>query len=475
MYYLIKKNQKKLLAVFGVLLMIVFIIPPAAKYGSTHYDPVVAKAGDTSIKDSEMRRARDQWEMANRLTLPMGQGFGQQRVPLPYHMLPFTLVQDIQQHPELFLLLQIEAKRDGLSADIDDARSLVANIIPDANLSDPRIQEAVDAAHALLLVASEVNRLNTAVKVSAPEWQHSAAQEYSTVRLNLIDFRTDEFEKSVPVPTPEQLRQQFEKYKNEPAHTADSEPSKDNPLGFGYQIPARVKLQYVTIPHAQVVEAVKGDANHRYDLQVQAADYYQSHQEEFRNTPPATQATIGPSTTQTADATTQPATTQTAASQPAIKPFVEVKDTIVGKLIETDVEKGTAQIEKEVVSRLATDWIDIRKADPAATQPASTQATQPADATAIAFTSKQGDPRSLAHLEQIRDEMQKQFGVQLELHDIAGTWQMTAELGKLPGIGGASTAPPSPESFMPGVAFPQYALSFTQKPGSSAVVPLQVW
>ena len=480
MYYIIKRYQKKLLAVFAVLLMVAFVATLGVRGPTTaHYDPVVAKAGDASIKDSEMRRARDEWQLLYETPVPDPRL--RQMIRLPYLALPESLVSDIKDHPELFLLLQLEARRDGISIDPDQARSVATNEM-NVDASSPRFPEAVRAAESLLLVQHEINRLNDAIKVSAPEWQHAAAQEYSTVRLNLIDFKTSEFEAGVAVPTPEQLRQQFEKYKNAPPTAAGEQPPKDNPLGFGYQIPARVKLQYVTIPHAQIVQAVKGDANHQYELQVQAADYYQKNQEEFRNTPPASQPTsqptTGPATTQTASAASQPATTQAASTQPAIKPFAEVKEQIIDKLIATDVEKKTAQIEKDVASRLAGDWIAIRKADPSATQPASTQpaTTQPTDLAATAPASQPaGDLRSLAHLEQLRDDIQKQYGVQVELHDIAGTWQGSAELAKLPGIGGASTAPPSAESFVPGVAFPQYALSFTQKPGASAVVPLQVW
>lgn len=466
MYYLIKKNQKKLMAIFAVLLMIAFVATLGVRGPTgTHRDPVVAKTSDTSITDSQMRLAKDQWQLLFDIGIPNPR-FMQQRVPLPYLMLPPTLVQQIQDHPELFLLLQIEAKNDGLSIDPDQARSLVANIQNDIDVTNPRAQEAVRAAAALLLVQAEVNRLGTAVKVSAPAWQH-AAQAEQMARLNLVECHTSDFEKNVSVPTPEQLRQHFDKYKNDPPRSADAEPSKDNPLGFGYQIPARVKVQYVEIPHAQVVEAVKGDANHRYELQVQAAEYYEGHKEEFRNTPPATRPTTAPATTQASGDATQP-TTEAVASQPAIKPFAQVRDQIIDKLIETEVQQRTASIEKEVIARLASDWIAIRKADPSATQPVAVATTAP--------TSQPADElRSLARLEQVRLEIQKQFGVLVAVHDIARDWQTSAELSKLPGIGTARTAPPAQDSMDLGVPFPQYALSFAERPGSSPVVPLQVW
>lgn len=474
MYYLIKKNQKKLLAVFGVLLMVVFIIPPAAKYGSSHYDPVVAKAGGTDIKESEMHASRDMWDVVrSRLSVPINEGFGEQRIPLAARLLPenLNLVREIDAHPELFLLLQIEARRHGLTPDPDQAHEIVASLEPDLDFAgnNPRAEAEVQAVEGLMLVRADVARLANAVKVSQPQWQHEAAQEYSAARLDVVDFRGSEFDKDVPVPTPEQLRQMFDKYKNTPPRAPDAAPPAGDPLGFGYQIPARVKLQYVEIPHAQVVEAVKGDANHRYELEVQAADYYDNHKDEFRNVPPETQPTTTPSTSGPA--------TQPAASQPAIKPFNEVKNGIIDKLIEPDVQKRTTEIENAVKARFAADWIDIRRTDPAATQPsvAEEPANQVVTAQTTPTSKPAGDPRSFAHLEQIRNDVQKQFGVLIDLHDIAGAWQTSASLAAMPGIGNASTAPPSAEMFSMGVAFPQYALSFMERPGTSAVVPLQVW
>src|SRR5947209_2377750 len=107
MYYLIKKYQKKLLAVFAVLLMIAFVATLGVRGPTgTRRDVVVAKAGDTDITDNQMRSARDQWQLLYGIGIPDPR-YGQQRVRLPYLMLPANVVQQIQEHPELFLLLQL--------------------------------------------------------------------------------------------------------------------------------------------------------------------------------------------------------------------------------------------------------------------------------------------------------------------------------------------------------------------------------
>lgn len=61
MHNWIKNNQKKLLAVFGVLLMVVFILPTAPQMLQS-YDTPVGMAGNQKVLRSEMAQAHMQWE-----------------------------------------------------------------------------------------------------------------------------------------------------------------------------------------------------------------------------------------------------------------------------------------------------------------------------------------------------------------------------------------------------------------------------
>lgn len=479
-----RKHNKKLLAILGVFLMISFIatLGPRGGMGRSGKDVVAGHIGKTPVYANQLRSAKEQWTWLHSLAQFTAQG---QRIPLvtstlamavigndPFAAQDFTLqfqaVQianhisnEIEQHPELFFLLQQDAQQNGIVVSKDDVSSFLVNRL-DIQPDSQRAQEGgFEAAQGLLLIAGELQRLHDLTKISQPVWQHDAEQ-YQYVRLNLVDFRTDEFEKSVPSPTPQQLQEFFDKYKNAPSREPNSSLGGDS-LGFGYQIPARVTLQYITIAKAQVEQSLAPTPEKQYEWAVKAAEYYTAHQEEFKNTPPATNPTSAPSATQPAtQASTQAASQPTtlASSQPAIKPFAEVQQQIIGKLMAADVAKQTALIEKEIETQLASDWKAIGQANPAATQPAT---TQPSNAPASQPTLPQ---MTLARLEQLRADIQQKMHVSLELHEM-NNWQDAKQLAALPGIGTAETADHAP--------FRQYALSFTGQPISFSSAALQIW
>lgn len=525
MYKLIQNNQKKLLAIFGVLLMVVFIIPPAAQQMGTERNPVVGNIGKQNIYAGEMQNAKAEWTWLNERA--MRGRFGQ-NVPLAGWMLsniitssnPTTardfrlgfeadqigsqIAETIAKHPELFLLLQKEAERDGFIVTDDDARSFLINRlrVSRESLNDNPLMIA--AVRAMLLIGTELRHLNDAIKISSPAWRMQAAANLQKIRLNLVDFRATEFENQVPAPTPQQLREQFEKFKDKPP----GEFSATNPLGFGYQVPTRVKLQYIEVPHAQVVDAVlhhispplaDGEVAHdpsdtSYDWEVKAAQYYEEHKEDYKNIPPpTTKPATNPATSESAtkSAATQNAATQVAAtepdptqpgatqpstqtaaatepsSSPAIKPFAQVKSEIIDKLIADEVARQTDQIAKELISDLTADMVAIRRADPAATQPSIQPTTNPAFGPQIASTQPVDEHMTLEHLEQLRAQIEKKYHVSVKVHEIVNGWEDVKQLARLPGIGTAST----PDR----TSFPEYAVSFATPHSSLAAIPLSVW
>lgn len=472
MYNVIKKNQKKLMAAFAVLLMISFVATIGGRPGgSGRGDVVVGHLGKTAVYDSELRQAKEEWSWLSR--------HGNQ-LPLPtlliYHevlsvdptardfnaqmgafQVAHTITDNIEKHPEMFLLLQKEAAANGLTVSTDEANEFLKNAMGIDVTSPEHDAFETKAIQDMLTVRAELRYLTSAMKISQPVWEHQAAQEQS-VRLNIVDFRADDFEKAVPAPTTQQVDEQFDKYKDIARNDA-------NPLAFGYQIPTRVKLQYVEVPRSQVIDSVirhvappatvgapVGDTSDaQYEWEVQAALYYDAHKEDYRNTPPAT----------TQSASTQSATTQAVVtSQPAFKPFDEVKREIIQKLAATQIDDQAKKIAADVASQLAADFTEISKTSPASIVPT----TQSDELTATARPA--ADAMMLAHLELIRATIDEKYHVAIELHDIASDWQTTAALGKLPGIGSASTAD--------GISFTDYATNFAS-PSSPGSTSLKVW
>jgi hypothetical protein len=512
MYYSIKKNQKKLMALFAVLLMISFVATFSVGRsggGGGRADTIAAYVGSTPVYDSELRAVQADWNWARRT--PVHSMFGNQ-LPVAVDVILYTLIprppdfrqnqegffrwynrymgrqqgtgeyaralhiantaaEAMDQHNELLYLLSQEAQRDGLqiNPDGDEVNAYLFNALSVQPSEVAPGSVARSAIARLLLVAAEIHRLKDSIKVSRPFWQHEAVQSQS-VRLNLIDFRASDFEKSVPAPTTQQVQQEFERFKDVPPH----QPSASNPLGFGYQIPARVKLQYIEIPHSEVVQAIIhtvppagadasiGSADAQYDWEVQAASYYNAHQDEFQGLPqtrPSTQAAVQ---TVTTEPTTSVATTK---PQPTTKPFEEVKQQIIEKLAAPQAEKLSKQIADELAAGLTSDFQLIRQTDPTSVVPGTQPASQPA---AAATTQPIAPLMMFSHLEQIRDQVQRKYHVAIELHDIGNDWQTQPDLAKLPGIGSAANNPD-------GVSFPELATSF-QTPASLNKEPaLQLW
>jgi hypothetical protein len=465
----IRKNQKKMLAVFSILLMIVFVVTLGYRGPGTGggAEVVVAHMGKTAITSTEMAEAKAEWAALMRTQVPTR--MTPQPMPLPFVILPPNVASDIQQHPEMYLLLRREAEDNGIRVGPDEANAIWVNDLnrPASTLS----QTEVDAMRGILTIRAEVLQLGESVKVSDPSWRRTVATEFQGVRLNLVEFKAEDFDKLVPPPTPQQLQEQFEKYKNVAPNVGTTSafmPEKSSGLGFGYQVPARVKLQYITIPKAQIVASLQWTPEKQHEWEVKAASYYLAHQSEYVN-PPATQPATKPAEVfgpASGPATTAPATMAAAATpvtQPAFKPFEQVSASIIETLMADDVKKQSDLVEKDIAGQLSADWIAIRKTNPSATQPASTQPATSQPAMAVIAPTTQP---TFARLEQIRADVQARLHVSVEIHEM-NAWQDMHQLGALPGIGSAQTADRD--------SFNAYALSFTGQPSIISATLLQVW
>lgn len=418
-----RRNQKKLLAVFAAGLMIVFILPSTCgQQMNEREDPVIAYAGKDKIRASELGAARSDWDMLRRIpvqsprmAMQMGMPWYQ---PIPYAYQLGTLAMEIEQAPELFLLLQKDADRAGIKVAPDRVDSAMREINISPNISAEERQRWQRAIEAFLRVKSLHDRVTSNVKISEPVIAHQLAQNAQEVKLNLVEFATGAGAESTTAPTTapttQELEAHFQKFANRPADLPSTNPAV---LTFGYQRPDRVKLQYLAINKDQVREAVR-KSKAPYDWEVLAQRYYISHQQEFPVTQPVTQ----PATTTTTQAT-QPATAAATkpATKPTTRPFAEVREDVMKRVMDPEVEKLTQQIRDAIAKRMAADWEKQRPATNPATNPATTQP---------------GGYGSFAYLEQLSADIQKEFGV-LPAVTSKSEWLSADELSALPGIGTA--------------------------------------
>lgn len=336
MYKFMQKNKKKLLAIFGVVLMVVFILPTVALdrtgYGS---DNVVANLRDDQpLMINEVRAAQDQWrDVVTYLAMEAGS------VGLA--------AAEIDKNPELFVLLQREARQMGLRVSDDQVTQALTRIGQQFAMFGRQPPQDLGrlrpAMHNLLLVRGLFDRVADSVKPSGPLAMREAAEQGQRVKLQLVHYAGEDFAKTVTAaPTDEQLQKQFEEFKA----TQPGFPDDRNPFGFGYLVPARVKLLYFTVPRAEAAATVR-KSKEQIDWETQAVLHYRQNLSKYPVTQPSeTQPTTGGSATQSA---TKPA-------GPTTRPFSEVKQQVIDEVMRPDVDRKVDEVATALHERLTADF-----------------------------------------------------------------------------------------------------------------------
>jgi hypothetical protein len=397
----IRNHQKKFLAVFGVLLMVIFIIPSSFKNGRGFTDRVVGHIDDGQpIYLSEEEEAEHQWRILRGIVEPDAQG---QMEPISA-VLGNSLYEAIEDKPVLFLLLQKEAIKQGVI--VNDA---AANTFVEPGDQTPEAQDRRQAIHALLLVNGLREQLANSVKYTEPMWTHLLAEETQKTRLSLVTFRADQFKASIPNPKPDQLKKQYESLSHTlpaPADTSLDSPYQppallaSNSLGFGYELPRRVKLQFIEIPRRSLLDQVaKGKSD--YDWEVAARRYYYSHESEFPSTLPGT----------------DPAT------QPMTQPYAQARLDILDEIRGPEADALGTKVREAILEQLNQDYAEYA----ATTQPGAAPATAPASPPTFAAEH---------YLDQMALNIQKQFGI-LPIVRQVSEYESSLELSQELGIGQA--------------------------------------
>lgn len=430
MHNFIKRNQKRLLAVFGVFLMVAFLMPNFQSAPPSRFDYVVGTVGDQKLQRDKFDHAYDEWNFLQKRLVVRSQATGTgQWMPVLYQLPPqfSPMIGAIQEKPEIYYLLQYEAREMGLAPQHESAREFLSSPNADVGVSQPNgsvigwtnlVDEtqkgmAERSMANLIMVITAFGRAMDSVKVSDPLVTHELAQRLQQIKVRVVDFPVKEYESKVGTPTAEQLQQQFDKFsKNE----ANTEKGPSNPFGFGYKYPNRVKVQYISIPRTQIRKTVQATKD-TYAWDVEANRYYLQHQSEFPTTAPATTQealSLGPTVRQ----------------GPTTQPFAEVRQTILDRLIEPQANRLQLQIQSDISARLAQDYQAYKAKGPT---------SGPATAPAMAY-------ESFEYLQKLASEMEAKHKVTLTVASVADAFRDIEQLRELPGIGEASS-------------FPEYALT----------------
>ena len=114
----------------------------------------------------------------------------------------------INQHPEMFLLLRLEAERMGVQLSNDQLEAALHNDIfvmdstgkptPASNLQDPSNRLRVAIAH-LLMIEAGLERASSAIKVSVPMVRHAIAENLQRLSLKMVEFPAADYTAKVPL------------------------------------------------------------------------------------------------------------------------------------------------------------------------------------------------------------------------------------------------------------------------------------
>lgn len=256
------KYNKILLVVLGSFLMVVFLLPGSNMFRPTPSSVTVGTVDGETITQGDLHQAATEIDMLARQFPPLPESH-------PAHF---------PTDPLHWLLLLREAERNGVYVSKSEARLLVDNMDPKekANvLSGYRISEdgLIRTYQHALMWQRLLDMVVDSDRPSEPRLRHYAQTTRSRLGIELVAVDATEMLKQVDKPTDAQLLEHFNKYKS-------FKPGESKPYGFGYYLPDRVKIEYITVSRDDVAASITVD-------EVDAQRYYLDHPEMYMPPPPA--------------------------------------------------------------------------------------------------------------------------------------------------------------------------------------------
>lgn len=364
MFKFLRKYNKIILAVGGTLLMIVFLVPQAIqqladRQAQRSFDVATIGYDNEDVSAERWNQVTQEVQVIEKLGVRVS-GL------------------DPIRDPTWWFLLTYEAEQAGLVAPMPSSdhqitdESLLAfrqmtGLPGDAVLRTLSNADAVQRLISLYVQSGELS--DKRLKQYLRRLFHGAGVE--TVAIVASADNTD-FQ-----PTDAQITEQFDKYKNDLPGEGE--------FGFGYKLPDRVKLEWLTINAEDVRATVENsDALNGRELR-----RHWRENEGQRGIPPVTAANDVPE---------------------------EVRNDLLNQLTNEKLE----QIEK-----YAYDLIRIP------------QRTLERDGGFFALPSDWKDKQ--AKFGVLADQIQERFGVRPEYHSSGAEWTVTTEIGAMEGIGAATT------------------------------------
>lgn len=275
----LRKYQLILLAVGGSLLMVVFLLQPVLK--SLTPDPnkrAVAKIGETKITMGEQVRANVELDVLQRFLPELFTLIGLDREHKTAHWLMLKHeaerlgVMGVKQDgedwiPELaygLTVTQVQLDRQrGKQYTADEINQMietVTNALQQRRLSMMRGNRFLneDSFDQIMSEARGVMRLrrlyDSAPRLSEQHAVRAMDQMTTRVLTDQLVLGPELLLADVPEPTEAELAEQLEQYKD--THPGDT---TANEYGFGYLLPARIKLEWLVLDPKKIADSVTPD------------------------------------------------------------------------------------------------------------------------------------------------------------------------------------------------------------------------
>jgi len=235
-----------------------------------------------------------------------------------------------------WILLKAEAKQAGCVVKPEEAKGVLKQIIPalsggnyDAkDVVDSMIKrynmtetELVSVFAKLLGVITYTENILSSEDVTTNQLRSLIGRMQEKIGAEYVAFDSANYLDKQPDPTSEQIAKQFEQYKD----FAAGEYNDENPYGLGYQLPARVQLEYLVVKVDDVRKTVEAP------LAEEMERYYQRNLSRF-----------------TEDVKTDPADPESETTKRQ-KSYVEVANEIQNRLIDRNTSSKVDMIMNEAV------------------------------------------------------------------------------------------------------------------------------
>lgn len=250
-------------------------------------------------------------------------------------------------------------------------------------------------------------------RVSEPLAKHFLQDQLARVRVVAVGVDSGRYQDRAGQPSRKAIEELFNRFK-------ERLPGEGEPYGFGYRVPDRVKVEYLTIPYPRVRERVAVE-------EADALRYYDDHADEFK-------------------VAAAPTAEGSAAGEAVVRPYAEVRDQIVNRLKDG---KATELIDRMAKTAQAILLDDARHLDESGGYRQIPPGWEPMPLSAVA------------------EQLQRQFGVLPDVTRRDDRWLTRQELGELAGIGSAGVV--AGRAVAP---FDQYVFSCRELLGDGGEHPL---